>query len=62
MVGSTDELVDKIVDAHLLLGVDRFIGQVDGGGLPSGLVEESVTRYATEIAPAVRQAVGPAAF
>jgi alkanesulfonate monooxygenase SsuD/methylene tetrahydromethanopterin reductase-like flavin-dependent oxidoreductase (luciferase family) len=58
MVGSTDELVEKIVDAHRLLGVDRFIGQVDWGGLPSPLVEESVARYATEIAPAVRKAVG----
>jgi hypothetical protein len=48
----------KILDAHALLGLDRFFGQVDRGGLPRELVEESVTRYATEIAPAaVRAAV-----
>jgi hypothetical protein len=47
----------KILDAHALLGLDRFFGQVDRGGLPRELVEESVTRYATEIAAAVRAAV-----
>jgi len=54
MVGSVDQLVEKIVDAHQLLGVDRFIGQIDWGGLPRPLVEESITRLATEIAPRVR--------
>jgi alkanesulfonate monooxygenase SsuD/methylene tetrahydromethanopterin reductase-like flavin-dependent oxidoreductase (luciferase family) len=60
MVGSVDQLVEKIVDAHQLLGADRFIGQVDWGGLPRALVEESITRLATEIAPQVRAAVGAA--
>jgi alkanesulfonate monooxygenase SsuD/methylene tetrahydromethanopterin reductase-like flavin-dependent oxidoreductase (luciferase family) len=57
IVGSTDEIVEKILTAHELLGLDRFLGQVDWGGLPRELVEESITRYATEIAPAVRAAV-----
>jgi alkanesulfonate monooxygenase SsuD/methylene tetrahydromethanopterin reductase-like flavin-dependent oxidoreductase (luciferase family) len=57
MIGSADELIDKILDAHRVLGIDRFIGQVDWGGLPPALVEESITRYATEIAPAVRSAL-----
>lgn len=35
-------------------GIDRFFGQVDSGGLPRAVVEESITRLATEIAPAVR--------
>jgi hypothetical protein len=58
MVGSTDELIEKIVDAHEVLGIGRFVGQVDWGGLPRPLVEESVTRYASEIAPAVQAAIG----
>jgi hypothetical protein len=36
--------------------VDRFFGQLDWGGLPRALVEESITRLATEIASAVRAA------
>jgi len=54
MIGSSRELIEKTLDAADVLGVDRFYGQVDWGGLPRALVEESVTRYATEIAPAVR--------
>ena len=38
------------------LGLDRIFAQVDWGGLPSGLVEESIARYAAEIAPALRSA------
>jgi alkanesulfonate monooxygenase SsuD/methylene tetrahydromethanopterin reductase-like flavin-dependent oxidoreductase (luciferase family) len=60
MVGSVDELIDKVVEAHEVLGIDRFIGQVDWGGLPPSMVEESISRFATEIAPTVRAAVKPA--
>jgi alkanesulfonate monooxygenase SsuD/methylene tetrahydromethanopterin reductase-like flavin-dependent oxidoreductase (luciferase family) len=56
MIGSTDELVEKIIDTYEVLKVDRFFGQIDWGGLPRAMVEESVTRFATEIAPAVRAA------
>lgn len=55
MIGSNDELIDKICDADRMLGgLDRFYGQVDWGGLPRPLVEASITRLAIEIAPAVR--------
>jgi hypothetical protein len=58
MIGSSDELIEKILDADLVLGgLDRFYGQVDWGGLPRPLVEGSMTRFATEIAPAVRTAL-----
>jgi hypothetical protein len=39
------------------LGIARFIGQFDWGGLPPARVHESIARLATEIAPAVRAAV-----
>jgi alkanesulfonate monooxygenase SsuD/methylene tetrahydromethanopterin reductase-like flavin-dependent oxidoreductase (luciferase family) len=59
MVGSGDELVARILAARQALGqLDRFYGQVDWGGLPRPLVEESIERFATEIAPAVRAAIG----
>ncbi|BAH55336.1 LLM class flavin-dependent oxidoreductase [Rhodococcus opacus] len=57
MIADADELIEKIVLAHDLLGVDRFFGQADWGGMPRTLVEESITRLATQIAPAVRDAV-----
>jgi alkanesulfonate monooxygenase SsuD/methylene tetrahydromethanopterin reductase-like flavin-dependent oxidoreductase (luciferase family) len=60
MVGSSEELIEKIVALHDVLGLDRFFGQVDWGGLPQALVEDSIARYAAEIAPAVARAIGSA--
>lgn len=56
MIGSSTQLIEKILDAHDALGLDRFLGQVDWGGLPRAAVEDSISRYAEEIAPAVRAA------
>jgi alkanesulfonate monooxygenase SsuD/methylene tetrahydromethanopterin reductase-like flavin-dependent oxidoreductase (luciferase family) len=56
MIGSSTQLIEKILDAHQALGLDRFLGQIDWGGLPRAAVEDSVSRYAEEIAPAVRAA------
>ncbi|GAB2869422.1 LLM class flavin-dependent oxidoreductase [Nocardioides pacificus] len=56
MIGSSTQLIEKILDAHEVLGLDRFLGQVDWGGLPRAAVEDSISRYAEEIAPAVRAA------
>jgi hypothetical protein len=61
MIGSTDELITKLVLAHEILGVDRVFGQIDWGGMPRGLVQDSIARYASEIAPAVRAAPPPPA-
>jgi alkanesulfonate monooxygenase SsuD/methylene tetrahydromethanopterin reductase-like flavin-dependent oxidoreductase (luciferase family) len=54
MIGSTEQLIEKILDAHEVLGLDRFLGQIDWGGLPSAAVTESIHLYAEDIAPAVR--------
>jgi hypothetical protein len=54
MVGSAGEITGKLLDAVQALGLDRIFAQVDGGGLPATLVGESIARYATEIAPALR--------
>jgi hypothetical protein len=34
MIGSSEQLIEKILDAHQALGLDRFLGQIDWGGLP----------------------------
>lgn len=56
MIGSSEQLIEKILDAHQTLGLDRFLGQIDWGGLPRAAVSDSIHRYAEEIAPAVRAA------
>jgi alkanesulfonate monooxygenase SsuD/methylene tetrahydromethanopterin reductase-like flavin-dependent oxidoreductase (luciferase family) len=60
MIGASEEIAEKILYCKEVLGIDRFFGQVDWGGLPRGRVEESIARLAGEIAPAVRQAAGSA--
>ena len=60
MIGTLEQLTEKILDARAELGIGRFIGQFDWGGLPPARVHESIERLATEIAPAVRAAAGAA--
>src|SRR3954465_14586138 len=60
MIGTPEQLAEKILDAHAALGITRFIGQFDWGRLPPQLVHGSIERLATEIAPAVRAATGTA--
>ena len=38
-----------------VLGADRFVGQIDLGGLPSPMVRRSIELLATEVAPVVRR-------
>jgi alkanesulfonate monooxygenase SsuD/methylene tetrahydromethanopterin reductase-like flavin-dependent oxidoreductase (luciferase family) len=54
MIGSAAEITDKLLAAKETLGLDRIFAQVDWGGLPAALVEESIARYATQIAPELR--------
>jgi alkanesulfonate monooxygenase SsuD/methylene tetrahydromethanopterin reductase-like flavin-dependent oxidoreductase (luciferase family) len=58
LVGSAQEVADKILRQHELLGIDRFMGQVDIGGLPHDMVLASIDRLASEVAPVVRRATG----
>lgn len=34
MIGSSEEITEKILDARRVLGTDRFFGQFDWGALP----------------------------
>jgi hypothetical protein len=54
MIGSAGEITGRLTDAAKALGLDRIFAQVDWGGLPPALAGESIARYATEIAPALR--------
>ncbi|MFF4357639.1 LLM class flavin-dependent oxidoreductase [Streptomyces sp. NPDC001604] len=58
VAGSPQEVIDKILTEHDLLGLDRFLGQVDFGGMPTSMVHESIELLATEVAPAIRKELG----
>ncbi len=53
-VGSPQQIVDKLLYERELFGVDRFLGQVDLGGMPYAKVARAIELLATEVLPAVR--------
>ncbi len=58
LVGSVDEVVEKIVHQYEVVRHDRFLAQLDIGGLPFREVARVIERLATEVAPRVRKAIG----
>ncbi|MEV4537572.1 LLM class flavin-dependent oxidoreductase [Asanoa sp. NPDC049518] len=55
LVGSPQEVIDKIMNHRELLGISRYVGQFDVGGMPAGMVDKSLELFATEVAPVVRK-------
>lgn len=55
-VGSPQQIVEKILRQHELFGHQRFMVQLDIGGLPFRKVADGIERLATEVAPIVRKA------
>jgi probable LLM family oxidoreductase len=58
LVGSPQQIVDKILYERELFGHQRFLAQIDIGGLPFAEVARVIELYATKVAPVVRGAVG----
>jgi probable LLM family oxidoreductase len=54
-VGSPQQIIEKILHQHELFGHQRFIAQMDIGGLPYSKVAEGIEMLATEVAPVVRR-------
>ena len=61
MVGSPQQVIDKLLFQHQLFGHQRFLGQIDIGGLPFAKVAEAIELFATQIAPVVRRETAQAA-
>jgi probable LLM family oxidoreductase len=59
MVGSPQEVVEKILFQHELFGHSRFLGQISVGGLPHAQVTRAIELLGTEVAPAVRAQLPP---
>lgn len=57
-VGSPQQIVDKILYEHELFGHERFLAQIDIGGLPYAKVAGAIELLAGEVLPAVRRALG----
>ena len=51
-VGSPQEIIDKIMHERELFGHQRFLAQVDIGGLPYAKVAESIELLGTKVLPA----------
>lgn len=57
VVGSPDEVVDKILYEHELFGNTRFLAQMSMGTMPHDKVLRSIELFGTRVAPAVRKAL-----
>jgi alkanesulfonate monooxygenase SsuD/methylene tetrahydromethanopterin reductase-like flavin-dependent oxidoreductase (luciferase family) len=59
-VGSPQQVAEKIVAQQAILGFDRFLLHISVGTLPHAQVMKAIELFGTEVAPAVRAAVGGA--
>lgn len=57
-VGSPQQVIEKILFQHEIFGHDRFLLQLTVGTLPHKKVLRAIELLGTEVAPAVRRAVG----
>jgi len=58
LVGSPQEVIEKILYEHELFGHQRFLAQISVGPLPHAQVMRAIELLGTEVAPAVRKALG----
>jgi probable LLM family oxidoreductase len=58
LVGSPEEIVDKILYEHGLFGHTRFLAQMDVGRQSHERVMRSIELFGTRVAPEVRRALG----
>jgi probable LLM family oxidoreductase len=54
-VGSPQQIIDKLLYQHEMFGHQRFMAQIDIGGLPYKKVAQTIELLAAEVAPVVRR-------
>jgi probable LLM family oxidoreductase len=54
-VGSPQQIIDKLMYERELFALDRFLGQIDIGGLPYAKVANSIELLATQVLPVIRR-------
>ena len=55
VVGSPEDVVEKILFQHEIFGHQRFLAQMSVGTMPHDKVMRSIELFATEVAPVVRE-------
>jgi len=60
VLGSPQQAVDKILAEHEIFRMDRFSLQFNVAGIDHAQMMKSIELFGTEVAPAVRRALGPA--
>ena len=60
LVGSVDEVVDKILYEHSLFNNSRFLAQMSVGVMPHEKILRSIELFGTKVAPAVKKALASA--
>ena len=58
LVGSPQEVIDKILYEHELFGHQRFLAQFTVGSMPHDKVMRSIELLGTQVAPVVRRELG----
>jgi probable LLM family oxidoreductase len=56
LVGSPQQIVEKVLHQHELFGHKRFLAQVDIGGLPYHKVAKNIELLATKVVPVIKKA------
>ncbi len=56
LVGSPEEVTEKILAQHEIFRHDRFLAQIPVGTIPHAQVMKAIELYGTRVAPAVRKA------
>lgn len=57
-LASPQQIADKILYGHELFGHQRFLAQIDIGGLPYAKVAQVIELLACEVLPIVKRALG----
>lgn len=57
-IGSVDQIVEKILYQHEMFGQQRYIAQLDFGGIPKDKIMNNIEVLGTKIMPKVRQHLG----
>jgi len=58
LVGSPQEMIDKILGQHAIFGNDRYLVQMAFGDLPHDRLLRSIELLGTEVAPVIRREAG----
>jgi probable LLM family oxidoreductase len=58
LVGSPQEVIDKILYEHELFGHQRFLAQMSIGAMPHEKIMHAIELLGTKVAPEIRKAIG----